>query len=394
MADGTAIPLARWAGRQLQQLAEESASARIAGLAGQGLLADRAAANGFQVPGSVSAGGACRLYRATDGWVALNLARPDDRDLLPALFGDAGFDFSDDAQIAARIAGVSTANLVAQGRALGMAISAGHEQLQAPAVAELTVGPRTDAPPARTPLVVDLSALWAGPLATHLLWLAGAEVVKVESISRPDAMRDGDPLLFALLNQGKDSVQLDLASSEGRAALLSLLHRADIVIEAARPRAFRQLGIDAESIVRVRSGLTWMTITGHGATGDAAEWVGFGDDCGVAGGLSAALAKATGDWGFVGDAIADPLTGIVAARQAWTGWQSRNSRRIGLSMSAVTAKALAEERSHDTELLTSELRDWTAARGKAIASDSPRQPEAALHSLGADTGKWMARVPC
>lgn len=394
MADSPAIPLARWAGRQLQQLAAETGSARIAGLTGQGLLAERAAANGFHVPGAASAGGACRLYQAADGWVALNLARSDDRDLLPALFGDAGLDASDDTQIAARVASASSGHLIAQGRVLGMAIAAGDEQLKAPAVAELAAGPSGAPLPSGPPLVLDLSALWAGPLAAHLLWLAGAEVVKVESLSRPDSMRDGDPLLFALLNQGKDSVQIDLASVGGRSALLSLLNSADIVIEAARSRALRQLGIDAEQIVRGKPGLTWITITGHGATGEAAEWVGFGDDCGVAGGLSAALAKAAGSWGFAGDAIADPLTGIVAAREAWRGWQSGVSRRIGLSMSAIAANALAEERSHDPELLNAELRDWAAARGQKIARLPPRQPEAALHLLGADTGKWLTLAPC
>lgn len=394
MTDSPAIPLARWAGRQLQQLADMTGSARIMGLTGQGLLAERAAANGFSVPGAASAGGACRLYRAADGWVALNLARPDDRDMLPALFGDASLNPDDEAQIAARIAAASTACLVEQGRALGMALAAGEEQPQSPAVAELLRGARRKTPPGGPPLVIDLSALWAGPLAAHLLWLAGADVVKVESLSRPDAMRDGDPGLFALLNQGKDSVQIDLAETNGRAALLSLLRRADIVIEAARPRALRQLGIDADAIVRAKPGLAWITVTGHGAEGEAAEWIGFGDDCGVAGGLSAALAEASDNWGFVGDAIADPLTGIVAAREAWRAWQSGISGRIGLSMSVIAAQALAEERSANAQLLTSELRGWAAAIGQPIASGPFRSPRAALRPLGADSARWLAAARC
>jgi MFS family permease len=45
--------------------------------------------------------------------------------------------------------------------------------------------------------------------------------------------------------------------------------------------------------------------------------------------------------GFVGDAIADPLTGIVAAREAWRHWLGGSSARIGLSMSSIAAMALA-----------------------------------------------------
>jgi hypothetical protein len=394
LAEGTAIPLARWAGRQLRQLAQETGSARIADLTGQGMLGERAASNGFCVPGDVSAGGGCKLYPAADGWIALNFARPEDRELLPALFGDDSLDRFDDDEVATRIASLPSSQLLEQGRALGMVIASGGERVATPAIQELISGPLREGAPYRPPLVVDLSALWAGPLAAHLLWLAGAEVVKVESASRPDAMRDGDPALFALVNQGKDSVQLDFRSAEGLAALLSLLRRADIVIEAARPRALRQLGVDAEKFIRTKRGLAWITITGHGATCAAAEWVGFGDDCGVAGGLSAALAGVSGTWGFVGDAIADPITGIAAACAAWRSWRDGTSRRIGLSMSGIVALALAEERAHDPALLDAELRDWAAARGHTIANFPVRQPEAKLHALGADTGRWLAAAPC
>jgi len=391
LADSSAIPLARWAGRQLRQLAQDTGSARIAALTGQGILTERCACNGFTVPGAISAGGGCRLIAAADGWIALNLARPDDRDLLPALVGDDSFDPADDEAVASRIARIPTGALLQQGRTLGLALASGCERPASPAVEELVVGPR-QTPSTSRPLVVDLSALWAGPLAAHLLWLAGAQVVKVESRQRPDAMRQGDPGLFALLNQGKDSVLVDLETAEGRAAL-ALLHRADIVIEAARPRALKQLGIDAEAIVRARPGVTWITITGHGATGPAADCVGFGDDCGVAGGLSAALAEASGSWGFVGDAIADPLTGIVAAREAWRSMQDGVSRRIGLSMSGIAAMALADERADDPALLDADLRAWAAARGQPLAQAPAREPHSTVRALGSDSSQWLVH-PC
>lgn len=394
MSDGPAIPLARWAGRQLRQLAHDTGSARIAALTGQGVLAERAASNGFVIPGTISAGGRCHLLSAVDGWIALNLARPDDRELLPALFGETGFDPSDADEISDRISRASVHHLLRQGRLLGLAIASGGETPTTTAMSELATGPRRTASPLRPPLVVDFSALWAGPLAAHLLWLAGAHVVKVESQKRPDAMREGDPGLFALLNQGKSSVLADLATAEGRACVVGLLRRADIVIEAARPRALQQLGINADEIVRSQPGLTWITITGHGATGDAAEWVGFGDDCGVAGGLSANLAEASGTWGFVGDAIADPLTGIVAARAAWQGWQDGVSRRIGLSMSSIASMALTQERVIAPTLLDADLREWAAAQGQSISHEPTRQPEAVLPPLGADTSQWFHTPPC
>jgi crotonobetainyl-CoA:carnitine CoA-transferase CaiB-like acyl-CoA transferase len=238
-------------------------------------------------------------------------------------------------------------------------------------------------------LVLDLSPLWAGPLAGRLLGLAGAEVVKIEHPRRPDAMRDGDPALFARLNQGKASITIDFAQEPGRAALLALIARADIVIEAARPRALVQLGIDADALVAAQPGLVWLTITGHGAGGPQANWVGFGDDAAVAGGLSAALLAASGEVGFAGDAPADPLTGIVAALAGWRAWCSGAAEHIDLSMSAVVATALAEERATDPDALTATLQAWSRARGTPFPACALR-PVAEVRLFGADTAAWLA----
>ena len=358
--DPGAIPLARWADRELDQLARETGSAAIAALSGAELMVERALLNGFVIPGLVSAGGDCRL-RARDGWIALNLARPDDRELLPALFGDAALDGSD-AAIAARVARSESAALLAQGRALGMAIAAVDEIPQRPALEILTHGPQRTTPASR-PLVVDLSALWAGPLAGRLFRLAGAEVIKVDNPRRPDGLRSGDPAMFAKQNEAKTEVNLDIATAAGRDALIKLIAKADIVIEAARPRALAQLGIDAEALVANQPGLVWLTITGHGARSPQSEWVGFGDDAAVAGGLTAALHETSGEFGFGGDAPADPLTGIVAALAGWRALRSGKAQRIGLAMSAIVSTALAEERATDAEQLRATFRGWAAACG-------------------------------
>jgi crotonobetainyl-CoA:carnitine CoA-transferase CaiB-like acyl-CoA transferase len=230
--------------------------------------------------------------------------------------------------------------------------------------------------------------LWAGPLAAHLLQLAGAEVIKVESRTRPDAMRMGNETFYALLNQGKASVALDFTNAEDRKALLSLISTADIVIEAARPRALAQLGIDAAHWVRTTPGLVWITITGYGAEGEAAGWVGFGDDCGVAAGLSAALRESTGDTGFVGDAIADPLTGIRAALVAWERWTSGLGGRFGVAMSPVAAECLAEARTRDPIGLKHSLQAWGAAVGKPFP-EVHRRPIGALPAFGKHTRDYL-----
>jgi hypothetical protein len=392
------FPFAACADQTLTQLATATGSAALANLDGATLLCERAMSSGMTIPGRTSAGGGCRLFDAVGDTIALNLARATDRELLPALFETDELDTDSLAAIAAWIAKSDAAELVNRGRSMGLAIAAEHEAVVSPAgvCVELLPG----SPPVgsaavasarrHAPRVVDLSALWAGPLAAHLLWLAGADVVKVESRTRPDAMREGNNTFYALLNQGKASVALDFRDTNDRQALLSLIGAADVVIEAARPRALAQLGIDAAQIVRTTPGLVWVTITGHGAIGEAANWVGFGDDCSVSGGLSAALRATTGRTGFVGDAIADPLTGMLAALVAWEAWMSRRGGQFGLAMSRVVARCLAMAREQDPAALHSTLMAWSAAAGKPFPTVS-RRPIGAVPAFGENTSNHTWR---
>ncbi len=391
----TRIPLARCADEALGRLAQASGSLALSRLDGGALLCERAALGGRVIPGRTAACGGCRLFEAVGDAVALNLSRPADRELLPALFEADDLETQSDAAIAARIAGSEASTLVSRGRTLGLAIAAEHEGVPSPSQprAELLQGrPAAPAGAITRPRVLDLSALWAGPLASHLLWLAGAEVVKVESRTRPDAMRGSDPTFHALLNQGKASVVLDFNDSSDRRSLLSLIATSDIIIEAARPRALLQLGIDAAQMVRSVPGLVWVSITAHGAQGDAAGWVGFGDDCGVAAGLSAALRAATGHSGFVGDAIADPLTGIFAALAAWEAWATRRGRRIGIAMSHIVASCLEEARERRADELNACLKAWSASVGRPFPSVR-RRPIGHVAAFGENTRSCLQSSP-
>lgn len=390
-SEPTTIPLASWADRELQHLAEATGAPEVAALRGATLLGERAQLARLAIPDRASAGGGCRFYAARSGWVALNLARTDDRDLLPALFETTPFDTDDEALVANLMSRCDPLGIVARGREMGLAIAALDEPPpEQTAFANITTNSHTETP-AQPPMVVDLSALWAGPLASHLLGLSGAKVVKVESRRRPDAMRHGEPAFFDLLNQGKGSVVLDFTAPSDRQALLALLRRADIVIEASRPRALLQLGVDADELVRQRPGLVWMTICAHGP-GERAHWVGFGDDCGVAAGLSRELLNATGEIGFVGDAIADPLTGIAAARLAWDSWRSGRGARMFVSMRGVVAEAIRREREGAPAAFAQDLVQWAAKRGAPFPPVRMRR-SAPARPFGADTAKWIG-APC
>jgi hypothetical protein len=291
------------------------------------LLGERAALANLRRQGDLSCGGATRLLPTGDGWLAVSLARPSDVELLPAWLGVA-VDPAEDAwcAVAGVVADRDATELTARAALLGLPVAALPAGRRGGAPGDGTeAGPGAGLPvcatrlgdttpaPLQDLLVLDLSALWAGPLCAHLLGLAGARVVKVESMTRPDGARSGPPAFFDLLHAGHESVALDFTTPEGRENLGRLLHAADVVIEASRPRALEQLGIEAAAVLREGRPRLWLSITGYGRTGDAAQRVAFGDDGAVAGGL-----VVWDDHGpcFCADAIADPLTGLVAVSAA------------------------------------------------------------------------------
>ena len=181
--------------------------------------------------------------------------------------------------------------------------------------------------------VVDFSALWAGPLCAHILGSAGARVIKVETPTRPDGSRRGDPEFYRLLHAGHESVVLDPGDPAQRSALADLVASADIVIEASRPRALAGFGLDATAFAE--SGGTWISITAHGR---ASNRIGFGDDIAAGAGLVARADDGTPL--FVGDAIADPLTGLTAAVLAMSAPADGAGRLWDIAMSSIVAATL------------------------------------------------------
>jgi hypothetical protein len=331
---------------------------------GSSLLSQRAQISGFTRNGAVSPGGGCYLLDTRDGAIAANLVRDEDWSLVPAWLEAEAEPAWD---LVKRIARERTMHdLVERGRMLGLAV-APDVPVPSQGVAWQKPWPEgrsTGSRESRPPLVVDLSSLWAGPLCSHLLQRCGARVIKVESAQRPDGARRGPREFFDALNAGKEFVTVDFASPAGRAQLRDLILRADIVIEGSRPRALRQLGIDAQALVRERKPLTWIGITGHGRGEPAENWVAFGDDAGVAAGLSHVMRQATGQRLIVGDAIADPFTGMHAALAAWASYRNGGGGLIALSLVDVVRHCIQFDLPGSPQALQDRAREWQAiARG-------------------------------
>ncbi len=388
------VPLASYADGIVAALQALQPDTELAAIDGACLLGERAALTGFTRAGDVSPGGSCRLLPCADGWLALNLARTSDWELLPAWLEDG--EISGWGAVAAAVRMRAVAECLDRGRLLGLPVAAmrprGDRAPQWCREIHRVAGGKRPAP-GEVPLVVDLSALWAGPLCTNILQLMGAQVIKVESTARPDGMRRAEGGFYDLLNAGKASVALDLAEPAALEQLRGLLRGADIVVEASRPRALRQLGIHAESVLEQNPGLSWISITGHGREGTSADWVAFGDDGAVAGGLSQVLWDASGRVMFGADAIADPLTGLHAALAAWVGYRHGGGRLWSLALADVVGHGIRSAAVGDATTCRARTEDWAGRVAEAdVASPSARAAGESARALGADTAQVLARA--
>jgi crotonobetainyl-CoA:carnitine CoA-transferase CaiB-like acyl-CoA transferase len=127
--------------------------------------------------------------------------------------------------------------------------------------------------------VLDMTAYWAGPLAGHVLALLGAEVVHLESPTRPDGARlvGGVPQtedqfwergpIFAALNTNKKSLTIDFRDPRGIDLLRRFIGTCDVIIENYTPRVLDQLGLDDEALRADHPGLVMLRMPGFGLEG-------------------------------------------------------------------------------------------------------------------------------
>ena len=121
--------------------------------------------------------------------------------------------------------------------------------------------------------VLDLSRLLPGPFLTMILADMGADVVKVEDPSIGDYLRAFPPMKggmggrFLAVNRGKRSIAIDLKTAEGKATFLTLVERADVVVESFRPGVMTKLGIGYDELAARRPEIIVCSISGYGQTG-------------------------------------------------------------------------------------------------------------------------------
>ncbi|MEQ8708199.1 MAG: CoA transferase [Rhodospirillales bacterium] len=133
--------------------------------------------------------------------------------------------------------------------------------------------------------VLDLTRFLSGPQATLFLSAMGAEVVRIDDPRRGDPTAGAPPFLgtdgpsmsrqsaedvgiaYLKRGRGKKSLGIDLRTDDGRALLLKLVAKADVLVENFRVGVTKKMGIDYASLKQINPGLVYCSITGYGATG-------------------------------------------------------------------------------------------------------------------------------
>lgn len=122
--------------------------------------------------------------------------------------------------------------------------------------------------------ILDFSGLLPGPFASMYFADLGAEVIHIESPTRPDLVRLFAPYVFGqsaaynYLNRNKQSIALDLKQAESIQLIYDKIKDFDIVLEQFRPGVMQRLGLDYATLAKRHPGLIYCSITGYGQTGD------------------------------------------------------------------------------------------------------------------------------
>jgi len=130
--------------------------------------------------------------------------------------------------------------------------------------------------------VLDISTLFAGPLAATFLGDFGADVVKIEHPTKPDAARGHGPakngvnLWWKTLGRNKRTVTLDLGQREGAEILLRLVAETDVLIENFRPGTLERWGLGPDRLLTANPKLVIARVTAFGQFGPYSHRPGFG----------------------------------------------------------------------------------------------------------------------
>jgi crotonobetainyl-CoA:carnitine CoA-transferase CaiB-like acyl-CoA transferase len=174
--------------------------------------------------------------------------------------------------------------------------------------------------------IVDLSRVRSGPMATRQFADWGADVIRVEAIDdKTDGMAGRrNSTDYENTHRNKRSISIDIKNPDGKAVLLDLVRRADIVVENFRPNVKYKLGIDYETLAAINPRLIYASISGYGETGPHAMRPGLDQVIQGVSGLMSVTGEPGGRPMRVGIPIGDLTAGLFAAIAMMTALEERH----------------------------------------------------------------------
>ncbi|MET7396806.1 CoA transferase [Dactylosporangium sp. NPDC005572] len=183
--------------------------------------------------------------------------------------------------------------------------------------------------------VVDVSTLFAGPLAATVLGDFGADVIKVEHPRNGDPARghgpskDGVPLWWTLLGRNKRCVTLNLSRPAGAGLLRRLVSEADVLVENFRPGTLERWGLSPSTLHEVNPRLVIARVTAFGQFGPYSARPGFGTLAEAMSGFAAITGAPDGPPTLPPFGLADGIAALATAQAVTTALLARHTTGAG-----------------------------------------------------------------
>jgi crotonobetainyl-CoA:carnitine CoA-transferase CaiB-like acyl-CoA transferase len=243
--------------------------------------------------------------------------------------------------------------------------------------------------------IVDCTAWWAGPVTTAALAALGADVIKVESLTRPDNMRFASTRpssedrwwewgpIFHAANIGKRGVTFDLSRPEGAEMLERLLRTADILVENFTPRVMEQFGFEWDRVHALNGELIMVRMPAFGLDGPWRDRTGFAQTMECLTGMSWLTGFADGPPVLVRGAC-DPLAGMHAAFATMLALVARDRHGGGRLVEAAMVESVLNAAAEQVVEYSSS--------GTLLGRDGNRGPSAAPQGVYPCAGddEWIA----
>lgn len=211
-------------------------------------------------------------------------------------------------------------------------------------------GTDADALPLCDIRITDLTAFWAGPVATQLLGALGADVIKLEGVRRPDGMRfsagrppDWDQWwewgpVFLCSNNNKRGISVELSTDTGRAIALELMAASDLVIENFSPRVMENFGLTWDAVAAANPRAIMVRMPAFGLDGPWRDRVGFAQTMEQATGMAWMTGHADGP-PVIPRGVCDPIAGLHAAFAAIAALAIRDRGGPGMHVESTMVEA-------------------------------------------------------